>query len=224
MQRDRALTEQKLIDAVGQIIHTDGIDEVGINRIANRAGVNKILIYRYFGGLDGLMDAYVRQAKPVISTPMLDVNALKSASLEEVYKTACEYIIGEFRQLRKNTEAREFLRKNLFEPDAIHNPLGVEREKQANEMIEGLSKLIGTPHAQGFAAIVASAMMMLTFLSQPKRVMMGLDLSTDEAWSKIEDALRQMFRGAYLTTRERLANANGDLRNEVSTASGQEVS
>ncbi|GAA4403888.1 TetR/AcrR family transcriptional regulator [Nibrella viscosa] len=222
MQRDRAQTEQKLIDAVGQIIHNEGIDEVGINRIANRAGVNKILIYRYFGGLNGLMDAYVQQAKPVINTPMLDVNALKSASLEEIYQTACEYIISEFRQLRQNTEAREFLRKNLFDPDSFHNPLGAEREKQANEMIEGLSRLIGTPHAQGFAAIVASAMMLLTFLSQSTKVMMGLDLSTDEAWTKIEDALRQIFRGAYLTTRERLANSNTEFRSEIPKMSGSE--
>lgn len=223
MPRDRAQTEQKLIDAIGQIIHKEGIDEIGVNRIASRAGVNKILIYRYFGGLDGLMEAYVKQAKPVISTPMLDIDSLKAAPLEDVYKMACEYLISEFRQLRKNTEAREFLRKNLFEPNSIHNPLGVEREKQATEMIEGLTKLIGSPYAQGFAAIVTSAFMMLSFLAQPKKVLVGLDLSTDEAWNKIEDALRMMFHGAYLTTLERKAKESRDRKNEITEPSGTET-
>ena len=48
-------TEKKLLEAVSYIIENDGFTKIGVNRIANQAGCDKVLIYRYFGGLDRLL-------------------------------------------------------------------------------------------------------------------------------------------------------------------------
>ena len=54
----RALTEQHLTDAVGKIIREEGFKGLGINRIAKEAGCDKVLIYRYFGSMDGLIEGF----------------------------------------------------------------------------------------------------------------------------------------------------------------------
>ena len=58
MTRSRLKTEQRILDAVGTILLEQGYPAVGINAIARQAGCDKVLIYRYFGGLDELLLAF----------------------------------------------------------------------------------------------------------------------------------------------------------------------
>lgn len=58
--RNKERTKLKLIDAVGEIIRTQGYTKLGVNNIATTAGVSKKLIYRYFETADKLIETYVR--------------------------------------------------------------------------------------------------------------------------------------------------------------------
>ena len=60
MKRSRILTEQRILDALGKILLEQGYSEVGINSIARQAGCDKVLIYRYFGGIDELLLAFAQ--------------------------------------------------------------------------------------------------------------------------------------------------------------------
>jgi len=58
MKRNRLNTEQRILDAVGGLLLDEGYPQVGVNAIARRAGCDKVLIYRYFGGFDELLLAF----------------------------------------------------------------------------------------------------------------------------------------------------------------------
>jgi len=58
MSKSRLQTEQRILDAVGQLLLEQGYPAVGVNAIARRAGCDKVLIYRYFGGLEELLLAF----------------------------------------------------------------------------------------------------------------------------------------------------------------------
>ena len=58
--RNREMTRERLISAVGKVVAEVGFKQLGVNMVAREAGVDKKLIYRYFGGLNGLEDAYGR--------------------------------------------------------------------------------------------------------------------------------------------------------------------
>ena len=58
MTRNRPQTEAKILLAVRDILLRDGFPAVGINSIARQAGCDKVLIYRYFDGFDGLLLAF----------------------------------------------------------------------------------------------------------------------------------------------------------------------
>lgn len=60
--RNVELTKKRLIKAAGEILATKGFTKFGINSVARQAGVNKTLIYRYFGDMDGLVSAYASQS------------------------------------------------------------------------------------------------------------------------------------------------------------------
>lgn len=54
-------TEKRLLEAVSKVIEEEGFTKIGINRFARQAQCDKVLIYRYYGGLDGLLVAWAKQ-------------------------------------------------------------------------------------------------------------------------------------------------------------------
>jgi len=50
-----------LIQAVGTLLAREGFKGLGVNAVAREAGVDKVLIYRYFGGLSELIVAFGRE-------------------------------------------------------------------------------------------------------------------------------------------------------------------
>lgn len=207
MQRSRYETERRLIEAVGQLLVEDGFDHIGINRVASRSGVNKVLIYRYFGGMDGLLRAYYERTRPVVSAPPLDVDRLKNAPLSEVLDTCYDYLIEEFRLLRQDPQAQEFLKADLMSSEGLSSPIADQKESQLRHIIDELSQIVQTTQGRPFAAICFSALTLLTFMSQQKRLVFGLDLSSTEGWGQIESALKTIFKGIHLLTKERLAGS-----------------
>ena len=52
--KSREQTESKILEAVASIVESDGFEKLGINTIALKANVSKMLIYRYFDA-EGLL-------------------------------------------------------------------------------------------------------------------------------------------------------------------------
>ena len=60
--RNRPVTERKLTRAVEKLLARGGFGMLGPSAVAREAGVDKKLIYRYFGNLDGLVAAVVQSS------------------------------------------------------------------------------------------------------------------------------------------------------------------
>ena len=56
--RDKQSTRLRLVDAVGTLLAREGFGALGVNAVAREAGVDKVLIYRYFGGMEELLLAF----------------------------------------------------------------------------------------------------------------------------------------------------------------------
>jgi AcrR family transcriptional regulator len=57
LPRDRFATRAAILDSAAAIIASHGLQAVGVNSLAHAAKCDKVLIYRYFGGLDGVLAA-----------------------------------------------------------------------------------------------------------------------------------------------------------------------
>lgn len=60
MPRNRQLTEKRILEAALSLLGEAGFETWGVNEVARRAGVDKVLIYRYYASLEGLLEAVVR--------------------------------------------------------------------------------------------------------------------------------------------------------------------
>ena len=52
--RDSDAMRARILAAVGTMIVRDGLSAIGVNALAREAGCDKVLIYRYFGDLEGV--------------------------------------------------------------------------------------------------------------------------------------------------------------------------
>ena len=59
--KNREQTESRILEAVASIVESEGFEKLGINTIASKANVSKMLIYRYFGGLEELIAQFIMQ-------------------------------------------------------------------------------------------------------------------------------------------------------------------
>lgn len=59
-KKNKNQTKRRILRTVERLLVDEGFSALGINHIANEAGVAKVLIYRYFGDLEGLLDSFVK--------------------------------------------------------------------------------------------------------------------------------------------------------------------
>jgi AcrR family transcriptional regulator len=54
-QRNRPATEDRIRSAAWRLLEREGLPSWGVNAVAREAGVDKVLLYRYFGGHEELL-------------------------------------------------------------------------------------------------------------------------------------------------------------------------
>jgi AcrR family transcriptional regulator len=62
--RNRHNTEQRILTAARAVIAESGFRDWGVNLLATRSDCDKVLIYRYFTGLEGVLSALAEQLLP----------------------------------------------------------------------------------------------------------------------------------------------------------------
>ncbi|WP_243147114.1 TetR/AcrR family transcriptional regulator [Scytonema sp. UIC 10036] len=61
MARDKEETKARILAAVGKLLAESGFKQLGVNAIAREAGVDKVLIYRYFENLPSLLQTFGKE-------------------------------------------------------------------------------------------------------------------------------------------------------------------
>lgn len=183
--KNRLATEQTLIKAVNDIIEEGGFEGLGINAVATKAGVAKVLIYRYFDSLDGLIATYIRQNDYWINfnEPLPD----KEHASDFIKQAFKKQII----ELRKSYTMKRLYRWELSTDNKIVRELREKREEKGIWLVEAVSKL--TQHSQretaALATIISSTISYLALLEENCPVYNGLKIQTESGWEQLEEGI-----------------------------------
>ena len=192
--RDRCATEDRILGAVGEVLARDGFGGIGVNAIAKQAGIDKVLIYRYFGGLPELLRAWGSSGRfwPRASDLLgEDPQALLALPAAERYARFFEHVIDELRA-RPLTVA--VLAGELTQRNELTEILESEREQWG----EDVARLIGGaewtqhPWLHGVTILLVAGVQQLLVRSRQIRVFGGVDLHSDEGWEALKHSLRQL--------------------------------
>lgn len=183
--KDRELTAQRILDAVGELIADEGFERIGVNAIAQKAGVSKMLIYRYFGGLDELIAQYLLRKDYWANT---DVHAISATDVAGSLK---RLFAKQIAQLREDVTLRRLCRWELTADNANIRQLRESREQKGCELIRMVGQLTGSGDAEvaALATILSASISYLVLMEEQSATYNGINLQRDEGWMQITNGL-----------------------------------
>lgn len=183
-------SEKRLIEAVHTIISEDGFSKLGINKIARTAGCDKVLIYRYFGGLEGLVTAWAQKNDFYVQAYDSFIEKIRNITKENLKDMTKEVLLSQLRFTRENDTLQELL---IWELSGHNNFKAIRelREKNGKKLQEVLDEKLGAEKqsASMYITILVTSInyIVLSTLNYP--LLNGIDFSNEESWVKYEEAL-----------------------------------
>ena len=179
--KSREQTESKILEAVASIVESDGFEKLGINTIALKANVSKMLIYRYFGGLEELVARFIMQKDYWANTDTLILNPHSVGdSIKSMFRNQIE-------QLRNDVTLRRLCRWELSCHNASIDRLRDKREENGCNLIKVVSRLTGCSNSEvaSLASILSASISYLTLIEDQCPTYNGIALQTDKGWEQV---------------------------------------
>lgn len=196
--RDKEKSKQKFLDAVEKILHTKGFSGLKVNDIARTAGLDKKLMYTYFGSRDQLIDEYIRSqdfwsnVKAESAGPIIDDGGKTLSKM---------MLISQFDYVFKNKEFQKILLWGLLENRKSLKKLADDREENGAMLFESITDPYFKENAKRYRAIIALLISGIYYLdiyaTTNDCTFCGLDLKTEEGRSEIENALSFLIDKTY---------------------------
>lgn len=193
--RDRKITSRRLIHAVGSLLAKKGFKGIGVNAVAREAGVDKVLIYRYFGGLPGLMAAYAKEGDFWPSALELAGGDLHAFAEQPLDKRLAMFTTTFIKALQKRPVTQAILAWEIIEPNDLTEELERVREESVLEFFRMFFQKDGPIELQPVISLVGAAIHYLVIRSKHIDVYGGLDLGTEEGWKQIEEVIGVIIKG-----------------------------
>ena len=199
--RDKETTKRRLVAATIELIRDSGFDHLGINAIAERAGLSKVLIYRYFEDLDGLLRAAAAELDPLQSE-----EAARLRDSVEIGQSPGEIMEAIVLQLHDSL-ARDKLTKQLMVAELSRNneitgAMSVAREEVGLRLTDEFATILrdrDLPEGvdvYALFAIVSAAVSYLTLRSDSVKHYNGVDIQSRDGWERIGATMRMLIDAA----------------------------
>ncbi|GAE85662.1 TetR/AcrR family transcriptional regulator [Bacteroides reticulotermitis] len=184
-ERDREQSEDKLINAVGELIAEVGFEGLGVNQVAKHAGFSKNLIYRYFESLDGLIYAYMKKNDFWLNAPM---EMPETADIRSYLKAFYRREIVEF---RASIALKRLRRWELSTDKEFVVQLRAQREQKGVHFMHMMSQFAKADKAQiqAISALLDAGIVYLAIFEENCQMYNGIDIQSDEGWQQIAQGI-----------------------------------
>lgn len=196
----KSATKKKLINAVGSVLAREGFRGLGINNVAREAGVDKVLVYRYFGGLPELVAAYSETVDFWPSAEELlgpDPETLKAMPADQQMAVFVKRFIA---SLRRRPVTQDILAWEMVERNELTMRLEQRRIRTALEFFEQLENLPEDLDLTVIVLLITAAVNFLIVKSRMYNSVGGIDLVSDAGWHRIEKGIDLLLQSAFNPT------------------------
>jgi AcrR family transcriptional regulator len=193
--RNRDDTRAAILAAAQALLAEAGFSGFGINALARRSGFDKQLIYRYFGGLDGLIDALGEALASWVATRL---EPLIAADPGPGYGDLLEAVLHAYLDaLRADSLMQKLVAWELSDPSPQVRRLADQRARALGDLVARLrgsrqpSPDTDTP---ALNAILIAAVQHLVLAAATSGRFTGLPLATDADWDRVKATLSRLVR------------------------------
>jgi len=193
MEKNRSQTEQRLISSVEELVRDQGFEKLGVRMVADKAGVDKNLIYRYFGSLDGLIYACLKKHDFWSNFPL---EIPEKGDLKSYIK---ELFRKQVTDLRNNDILKRLLRWELSNVNEFVSELRKQREENGLKRIKMISSIVNISFEElaAISSIISGGITYLVILEGNCQYYNGIDIQSDEGWGKLLKGIDNMIDLKY---------------------------
>ncbi len=191
--RDREATEQRFIEAAARVIARDGAAGLGVNAIAAEAGADKKLIYRYFGGLDRLLEAMGANTALWLGHALSAPQGSYGERLTRVFLAYAD-------NLRSDPVLQKLLAWELASSSDTLRRIDAARSKAMYMLmpkVRGDEKPPEGVDAPAVNAILLAALHYMTLRGATMGGFSGLSLKTEADWQRAMSAFKGLLERTY---------------------------
>lgn len=196
-RRDRDATTARVLDAAADLVTSQGAAALGVNALAKAAGCDKQLIYRYFGGIDGVqaaLGAHVAERLKAalaaeLSGPAPDWPAF-SLALARGLVTAC----------RADPLLCRLRAAELAAPPGTMAAFAAARGKVLRDWVAEVRPTTPPPpgvDVPALHALLSGAVEMAVLAATADGALAGMPLTAAQDWARLAAATDALIRAAY---------------------------
>jgi AcrR family transcriptional regulator len=193
-RRNRSQTEGRLRQAVEDLLVEGGFGALTPSAVARRAGVDKMLIYRYFGDLAGLVRAIAFAPDFFPTFEDLCGNDSVAALLAlSVGARAARILDRNARALMDRPVVLELMVWELVERNELTAIMEEARESLGLRLLAELfPDVADKSRLRAMSAVLSAGVAYLALRRRKIRWFSGVDLKSDDGWKEIVSAIEAM--------------------------------
>lgn len=193
--KNKEQTKRRILRTVERLLVDEGFSALGINRIANETGVAKVLIYRYFGDLDGLLNAFVTSPdfwptrEEIIDLPEEAFFALEMR--ERIKRVMFNFAAA----LRKRPQTMAILAWEMSGNPSLTRVMEEALGQFSRQITESISRNDKPTHPQlpQMLSVISAGMMHLGLAYQHHQRFAALRLETPDDWKRVLKAFATLL-------------------------------
>jgi AcrR family transcriptional regulator len=199
-QRDKEQTKRKFLNAVGDIIAEKGYAGLGVNKIAKAAGVDKKLIYRYFGDMNTLIEEYILEKDYWLNFAR---KLQESADVKTPEMATClisSILERQFNFFYEHEDMQRIILEEITKKNALLTSISNIREKLGESLVK-----LTDPHFDGsdvnfraVGALLVSGIYYLVLHAKTNgSTVSGIDINTPDGRAAIIRAIHQITQWSF---------------------------
>jgi AcrR family transcriptional regulator len=195
MARDREETKTRILEAVGQVLATSGFQGLGINAIARAAGVDKVLIYRYFKDVPTLLKTFAQSGEYVGSLERF-LAQVPDDQRQDWRSALVMFVMTYAKLLHQNPLSQEIFRWELTEKNELTESLAASREVLIQKGLAWVRQKYPETverDLESISAILLSSVTYLVLRSRTRQTFLDIDFSQPEGAAQIQATMRQFL-------------------------------
>lgn len=189
--------KDRLITAVGPILARKGFNGINEDLVCKETNLKRINIFRFFGGLSGLVSAFGESRHFWPSTEeLLQETADNFTDLSPEQQMAA-FFKSLLICLRRRPQTLDILAWESLERNELSKRLEDVRVRTALEYFENLhGEIPDDIDLSAVVALLAGAVFFLSVHSRNMKTFGGIDLQSEAGWRRIEQAIELLMHGS----------------------------
>jgi len=199
--RNKERTKLKLLDAVGEIIRSEGFSQLQLTKIEKIAGVNRKLIYDYFGAVKSLIETYIRSKDYWVSYANSANKIVEESTGDHGRELIQMLLLNQLDSFSKDGDMQQIVLWQISHDNPLISEICAERERIGKILLTSTDSHFNGTNVDiraRMALMIAGIYFLVLHSKKVNSLFCGIDLNTPDGMERIKTAITNMSEEAYV--------------------------